>query len=129
VSKVVYWMAVSLDGFVETRDGKIDWTAPDDELHRFFNDYAGKVGAFLYGRRSYELMTGFWPTADANPSAPEPIAEFARIWRRTPKVVFSKILQHVERNPLASHVPRAPNGAVWLAHGKVCTSEGVYVAR
>ena len=32
---VVYWMTSSLDGFVETRDGKIDWTAPDDELFRF----------------------------------------------------------------------------------------------
>jgi dihydrofolate reductase len=98
VSKVVYWMTVSLDGFVETRDGKIDWTAPDDELHRFFNEYARKVGAFLYGRRSYELMAGFWPTADQSPSAPEPIAEFARIWRRVPKVVFSKTLRLVEHN-------------------------------
>jgi hypothetical protein len=32
MSKVVYWMTVSLDGFVETRDGKIDWTAPDEAL-------------------------------------------------------------------------------------------------
>ena len=38
MSKVVYWMTVSLDGFVETRDGKIDWTAPDDELLRFQNE-------------------------------------------------------------------------------------------
>jgi dihydrofolate reductase len=91
-------MSVSLDGFVETRDGKIDWTAPDDELHRFFNEHAREVGAFLYGRRSYELMASFWPTADQNPSAPEPIAEFARIWRRTPKLVFSKTLSKVEHN-------------------------------
>jgi hypothetical protein len=41
VSKVVYWMTVSVDGFVETRDGKINWTAPDDELQRFFNDHRG----------------------------------------------------------------------------------------
>jgi len=98
MSKVVYWMSVSLDGFIESRDGKIDWTAPDDELHRFFNEGGRKVGAFLYGRRSYELMASFWPTADQNPSAPEPIAEFARIWRRVPKIVFSKTLQHVEHN-------------------------------
>ncbi|MGH7270289.1 MAG: dihydrofolate reductase family protein [Polyangiaceae bacterium] len=98
MSKVVYWMSVSLDGFVEARDGKIDWTAPDDELHRFFNEHARGMGAFLYGRRSYELMAGFWPTADREPSAPEPIAEFARIWRRVPKVVFSKTLRKVEHN-------------------------------
>jgi dihydrofolate reductase len=95
MSKVVYWMSVSLDGFVETRDGNIDWTAPNEELHRFFNESAQNVGAFLYGRRSYELMSSFWPTADQDPSAPEAIAEFARIWRRTPKVVFSKTLKTV----------------------------------
>ena len=96
MSKVVYWMSVSLDGFVESRDGKIDWTAPDEELHRFFNESARTLGAFLYGRRSYELMASFWPTADQDPSAPEPIAEFARIWRRTPKVVFSKTLRQLD---------------------------------
>ena len=40
MSKIVYWMTVSLDGFVETRDGKIDWTAPDADLHRFLNEIA-----------------------------------------------------------------------------------------
>jgi hypothetical protein len=47
MSKVVYWMSVSLDGSVETRDGKIDWTALGDELHRLFNQYTRQVGAFL----------------------------------------------------------------------------------
>jgi dihydrofolate reductase len=98
VTKVVYWMTVSLDGFVETRDGKIDWTAPDDELFRYLNECALKVGAFLHGRRTYEEMASVWPTADQNPSAPERVAEFARIWRRTPKVVFSKTLRNVEHN-------------------------------
>jgi dihydrofolate reductase len=98
MSKVVYWMSVSLDGFVETRDGKIYFTAPGEELHRFFNEYSRQEGAFLYGRRTYELMAGYWPTADSDPSAPEPIVEYARIWRRTPKVVFSKTLRHVEHD-------------------------------
>lgn len=34
MGKVVYWMTVSLDGFVETRDGAIDWTMPDEGLFR-----------------------------------------------------------------------------------------------
>ena len=95
---IVYWMSVSLDGFVETRDGKIDWTAPDDELLGSFNQYARQVGAFLHGRRTYEEMASFWPTADQDPSAPEPVVEFARIWKRVPKVVFSRTLRHVEHN-------------------------------
>jgi hypothetical protein len=52
MSKVVYWMTVSLDGFVETRDGNIDWTMPDERLFRFHTDYARQLGAFLYGRRT-----------------------------------------------------------------------------
>jgi dihydrofolate reductase len=80
MSKVVYWMTVSLDGFVETRDGKIDWSAPDDELFRFHIEDARRVGAFLHGRRMYEGMASVWPTADQNPSFSEDHREFGRIW-------------------------------------------------
>jgi hypothetical protein len=38
MGKVVYWMTVSLDGFVETRDGNIDWGMPDEGLFRFLTD-------------------------------------------------------------------------------------------
>jgi dihydrofolate reductase len=98
MSNLVYWMSTSLDGFVETRDGAIDFSAPDPELFRFHTDYARTLGAFLHGRRTYELMSAYWPTADANPSAPEGHAEFSRIWKRTPKLVFSKTLRSVEHN-------------------------------
>lgn len=70
----------------------------DEELHRFFNDEAREVGTFVYGRRLYELMADFWPTADSDPSLPGYMADFARIWRDKPKVVFSKTLESVEWN-------------------------------
>ena len=93
MSKVVYSLNVSLDGYVEAEGGDIGWGMPDEELHRFFNDQVREQRAFLYGRRLYELMAAFWPTADASPSVPDYIAEFARIWREKPKVVFSRTLQ------------------------------------
>jgi dihydrofolate reductase len=43
-------------------------------------------------------MAGFWPTADEDPDAPPPVAEFARIWRDMPKIVYSRTLQHAEWN-------------------------------
>jgi hypothetical protein len=43
----------------------------------------------------YEVMR-YWETADQRPSAPEHELEFARIWKDTPKVVFSKTLERVE---------------------------------
>jgi dihydrofolate reductase len=95
--KLIYSMGVSLDGFIAGPDGEIDWSAPDEELHRFHNQQAREMGADLYGRRLYEAMR-YWETAEENTSAPEHELEFARIWKDTPKIVFSKTLEKVEGN-------------------------------
>jgi dihydrofolate reductase len=96
--KVTYSMSVSLDGFMETKDHQIDWVIVDEELHTFFNEQARASGVFLYGRRMYELMTDYWPTADTKPGRPAFEVEYAHIWKNMPKVVFSKTLDKVEWN-------------------------------
>ncbi len=98
MGKLIYSMMTSLDGYVETAGREIDWLVVDEEVHRFANEQARESGAFLYGRRLYELMAGFWPTADEDPSAPSYVAEYARIWRPKPKIVFSKTLDTVGWN-------------------------------
>src|SRR5687768_9946439 len=95
--KLIYSMGVSLDGFIAGPDGEIDWSAPDEELHRFHNQQTRELGAHLCGRRLYEVMA-FWETADQNPSAAEHELEFARIWKDLPKIVFSKTLTNVAGN-------------------------------
>jgi dihydrofolate reductase len=95
--KLIYSMSVSLDGFIAGPRGEIDWSAPDEELHRFHNDQTRELGAHLLGRRLYEEML-FWETADENPSLPEPMLEFAPIWKGLPKIVFSTTLEKVEGN-------------------------------
>ncbi|TMD49990.1 MAG: dihydrofolate reductase [Chloroflexi bacterium] len=91
--KVVLTMSVSLDGYIEGPNRDISWHMVDDELHRYFNEQLSGMGAFLSGRVTYELMAAFWPTADTDPASTEPIVEFARIWRETPKIVYSKTLR------------------------------------
>jgi dihydrofolate reductase len=95
--KLIYSMGVSLDGVIAGPGGTIDWSAPDEELHRFHNEQTRELGAHLCGRRLYEMMT-YWETADENPSAGEPALEFARIWQDLPKIVFSTTLETVEGN-------------------------------
>jgi dihydrofolate reductase len=94
---MVYLMNTSLDGFVEGPDGKFGWSRPDEEVHRFHNQAARELGAFLYGRRMYETMAG-WQTMDGDPSLPDYALEFARIWKSKPKVVFSTTLTTVGPN-------------------------------
>jgi dihydrofolate reductase len=97
VRKLIYSMGVSLDGFIAGPGGEIDWSAPDEELHRFHNQQARETGIQLCGRRLYETMI-FWETADELPSAPDHVLEFARVWKDTPKIVFSTTLDKVEGN-------------------------------
>ena len=94
---VIYSMTVSLDGFIAGPDGAIDWSAPDDELHRFHNEQTRELGAHLLGRRLYETML-YWETAEENPALPETEREFARIWKSLPRIVFSNTLDRVEGN-------------------------------
>jgi dihydrofolate reductase len=95
--KLIYSMGVSLDGFIVGPDGKFDWSAPDEELHRFHNQQTRELGVHLCGRRLYEVML-YWETVDEDPSAAEHVLEFARIWQDLPKIVFSTTLETVEGN-------------------------------
>jgi len=98
--KVIVMISVSLDGFIEGPNGELDWHMVDDELHSHFNEQLGAMGAFLNGRVMYELMAGFWPTADTDPSSTVPMVEFARIWRDMPKIVYSRTLEHADWNAI-----------------------------
>jgi dihydrofolate reductase len=94
---VIYSMGASLDGFIAGPGGEIDWSAPDEELHRFHNEQTRELGAHFCGRRLYEEML-YWETAHQNPSAGDAELEFARIWQDLPKIVFSRTLEEVEGN-------------------------------
>jgi dihydrofolate reductase len=105
--KVIYSMMMSLDGFIERTppaDARhndptlLDWVIIDEELHSFANAEAREAGAFLYGRRLYENMAAFWPTAETLPNMPGYVFDFARIWKSKPKIVFSRTLDKVEWN-------------------------------
>jgi dihydrofolate reductase len=96
--KIVLMLSVSLDGFFEGPNHELDWQLVDDELHEHFNEVLGAMGGFLSGRVTHELMAGFWPTADEDPTSTKPMVEFARIWREMPKIVYSTTLDHADWN-------------------------------
>ena len=94
--RLIYSMTVSLDGYIAGPDGAIDWSAPDDELFRFHTQRVREMGVQLCGRRLYETML-YWETAPED-SLSRDHAEFARIWKALPKVVFSTTLESVVGN-------------------------------
>src|SRR4051794_35363371 len=98
MGKLVFLMNVSLDGYIEDAAGTLDWQSADDELLRWFNGQARRADVFLYGRRLYENMAAFWPTAEADPRTTEAMLEWARLWLAKPKIVFSTTLDAVDWN-------------------------------
>jgi dihydrofolate reductase len=93
---VTYSMNVSLDGYIAGPDGGFDWSAPDDEVFRFWIDEIREVGVHLMGRRLYETML-YWETVDQE-SLDDAELEWAGLWNPLPKVVFSTTLSAVEGN-------------------------------
>jgi dihydrofolate reductase len=95
VSRLIYSMSTSADGFIEGPDGDFSWSRPSDELFRFHTDRVRELGGIMCGRRLYETML-YWETADEDPAWGPDEREFAEIWRELPKVVFSTTLESVE---------------------------------
>lgn len=94
---VTYSMNVSLDGYIVGPDGGFDWTAPDEDVFRFWIDDIRQVGVHLMGRRLYETML-YWETAEQEQTLDDAELEWAAIWKALPKVVFSTTLSAVKGN-------------------------------
>ena len=94
MGRLIYSSIASLDGYVEDREGKFDWAAPDEEVHSFVNDLERAAGTYLYGRRMYETML-YWENAYLAPNQPAFVRDFASIWQAAEKIVYSRTLKSV----------------------------------
>jgi dihydrofolate reductase len=92
MSRLIYSVIASLDGYVADREGNFDWAAPDAEVHAFVNELERPVGTYLYGRRMYEVMVP-WETMDV--AERSVMRDYADIWRAADKIVFSTSLESV----------------------------------
>jgi dihydrofolate reductase len=92
--KVIVSNLISLDGFIAGPKGEIDWFGWDKELESYSKEQLGSMGTILFGRVTYELMAGYWPTATADTIDQIIINAMNNL----PKVVFSKTLDKVEWN-------------------------------
>lgn len=87
MGRLIYAMLCSLDLYVADAQGDFSWAAPDEEVHAAVNELQRSVGTMLLGRRMYEVLA-VWDTL-GGPEEPPVIREFAALWRRADKVVYS----------------------------------------
>ncbi len=94
-SKLIYFMPMSLDGFIVTESNSDkDWSPLNEEGFALINDLHRPIGTYLYGRKNYEMMT-VWQTPDVIPGLAPAMMDFAPIWQAADKIVYSKSLETV----------------------------------
>ena len=93
MGKLIYSAHVSLDGYTKDASGNFDFTAPDEEVHDFVNEQEKGVGTYLFGRKMYETMA-VWDSWDTT-GEPRVVQDFAKIYGRANKVVYSRGLHSV----------------------------------
>jgi dihydrofolate reductase len=88
MSKLIYITNTSLDGYIEDQTGAFDWVN-SDQVFDFITELLRPIGTHLLGRRLYETMA-YW---DAPVEGyPQEQRDFARIWQKAEKIVFSRTL-------------------------------------
>ncbi len=92
--KIIFQNMISLDGYFEGPNKELDWHLVDGE----FNDYAAELldslDTLLFGRVTYQLMAGYWPSREALTN--DPI--IAGKMNALQKVAFSTTLDRAEWN-------------------------------
>jgi dihydrofolate reductase len=81
--KLIMKMSVSVDGFVSSADGGKDWVfkTGDEESLAWSVGEIRQAGLIIMGRKSFETMAPYWPTATG---------AFAAPMNEIPKAVFTK---------------------------------------
>lgn len=88
--KLTVFNAMSLDGFIADGKGDMSWAHRQDrEWSSFVQDNASGEAVLLFGRKTYDLMAGYWPTPVAAETAPQ----VAQRMNQLQKIVFSQTMQ------------------------------------
>jgi dihydrofolate reductase len=95
---VVVFMHISLDGYVAGPNGEMDWINVNEEMFEYAGQRTSAADTALYGRVTYQMMEGYWPTAGEQPNATGHDIEHSKWYNSVEKVVLSKTLQAAPAN-------------------------------
>ncbi len=96
--KLVLFAHISLDGFAGDKNGGLDFLSYDGELQQFAEELVKTVGAPVYGKNTYHLMEGYWPSVLNDPNANTHALAHAKWVQEIPKIVFSTTLESADWN-------------------------------
>jgi dihydrofolate reductase len=105
--RVVYCVAMSLDGYIAGSKGEYDWIVPDPDVD--FRAMWERFDTFLMGRRTYELMRGQGGTRGMK------ILVFSRTLRPADHPKVTIVRDKIEG--VLSELRKQPGKDIWLFGG------------
>jgi dihydrofolate reductase len=91
--KVVSFMHISLDGYTTDENGGMGWILVDEEMFDYAGQRTNESDIALYGRKTYELMESYWPTAADQPNPSKHDIEHSQWYKHVKKVIVSKTMK------------------------------------
>ena len=91
--KIISFMHISLDGFVAGPNGEMNWIKVDEEIFDHVGKRISEGDTALYGRTTYEMMEGYWPTAGDKPGASKHDIEHSKWYKNAHKIVLSTTMK------------------------------------
>jgi dihydrofolate reductase len=90
--KLIYAINITLDGCLDHTH-----MVPDAEVFQYYIDLVRDAGAFVYGRKTYQLMVPYWPDVRKDESSTKMEIEYAEVFCAVPQmVVFSRTFDKAE---------------------------------
>ncbi len=96
--KIISFMHISLDGFVAGPNGEMDWIKVNEEIFDHVEKRINQTDTALYGRKTYQMMEGYWPTAADQPNASRHDIEHSKWYKKANKIVLSKTMKEAGKN-------------------------------
>ncbi len=96
--KIVSFMHLSLDGLVARPTGGMDWIKHNAELFDYASARTNASDTALYGRVTYDMMQGYWPTAADGPNPSKHDIDHSTWYNKVEKIVLSHTLKGLQRD-------------------------------
>jgi len=94
--KLLSFHLTSVDGYYEGKNQAFDWPVVDTEFNRFALRQLAEADTLVFGRVTYEMMAGYWPTPAAEEDDPAVTAKMNTL----AKIVISRTLDTAEWAPV-----------------------------
>ncbi|MFM9279880.1 dihydrofolate reductase family protein [Paenibacillus jiagnxiensis] len=118
--KIILDLAVTLDGFIEGKNGEVDWCIMDSEMG--FIDFLNQIDTIFYGRKSYDLWGQFTPEIEQTDTD----KEFWELIHSKEKYVFSRAQKGTDNKAIfindnileeVNKLKNKPGKDIWLYGG------------